>query len=319
MASGCTISSALPEVIEYQGGRGDAEPGDPDGPFAEVPHVGVKRLGTGDGEEDRAEDDKGGVAVRRRKPQRMRWIERGEDAGCLHDVRDAGCAERHEPQQAHRPEQQAHDSGSVFLDREQRDQDPDRDRHDVGLERGGPDLQPLDRRQHADGRGEHRVAVEQRGAEHADGEQPASQARPIRNARVRERQQSHDAAFAPVVRAQDQRYILERHHDHQRPEDRRDAAQHVLGAQRNAVHRTERLLGGVQRAGADVAVDYAQREQCQACRCVLRPGLLARHDGRCDGCAVVHDPESSPAEADRVPRRPNLYALFIRLRGIMTS
>ena len=58
--------------------------------------------------------------------------------------------------------------GAARLHGEQRDQDDDGERHDVGLEGRRRDLQALDRRQHRDRRRDDRIAVEQRGADDAE-------------------------------------------------------------------------------------------------------------------------------------------------------
>ena len=57
--------------------------------------------------------------------------------------------------------------GAVPLDREHRDQDDDRDRHDVRIEQRRRDLQALDGAEDGDRRRDHAVAVQQRGAEDA--------------------------------------------------------------------------------------------------------------------------------------------------------
>ena len=60
-----------------------------------------------------------------------------------------------------------------------------------------------------------------------------------------------------IVGAQHEQHVLERHHPEQRPEDQREDAQHALGVDSHAVMPGEHLLEGVERAGADVAVDHA--------------------------------------------------------------
>jgi hypothetical protein len=70
----------------------------------------------------------------------------------------------------------------------------------------------------------------------------------------------HDAALALVVGAQDQCHVLEGDDDDQRPEHQREDAEHV---RRRDWHRmvgvAEDFLDGIQRAGADVAIDDAER------------------------------------------------------------
>jgi hypothetical protein len=123
-------------------------------------------------------------------------------------------------------------------------------------------LQALDRGQHRDRRRDQAVAVEQRGAEQAEQDHrlPLAAANPLIGEDAGH--QRHDAALALVVGAQDQRHVLERDHDDQRPEHQREDAQHVLRRDRHrVVGVAEDFLEGVQRAGADVAIDHAERGQ----------------------------------------------------------
>ena len=79
----------------------------------------------------------------------------------------------------------------------------------------------------------------------------------------RQRGQRHDAAFAPVVGPENQQHVFERDDHHQAPEDDRDSADEVRRIQWNPGCRAEDFLHGVQRAGADVAVNHAQGAQCE--------------------------------------------------------
>ncbi len=54
---------ALPQVREEEAGEDEREPGEADGPDAEVPHVGVERLAARDREDDHAEDGEPAEAV----------------------------------------------------------------------------------------------------------------------------------------------------------------------------------------------------------------------------------------------------------------
>ena len=75
---------ALAEVVEGQGREHEQEPGAADGRRAEVAHVGVERLGAGDGQHDRAAGDEGqervvheeGDRVGRRQPPDDRRVAR---------------------------------------------------------------------------------------------------------------------------------------------------------------------------------------------------------------------------------------------------
>src|SRR4029453_10485580 len=83
--------------------------------------------------------------------------------------------------------------------------------------------------------------------------------------------------FALVVGAHDEDHVFERNYDHQRPEDRRDAPQHVVRCELDTVIGMKGLLCGVKRAGANVAVHDAQRRQRQ-CRSRIRYVRMRVHD-----------------------------------------
>ena len=83
--------------------------------------------------------------------------------------------------------------------------------------------------------------------------------------------------FPTILGPQHEQHILERHDEIQGPESGRDAADDVVGRQRNvAVVGIERFLGGIERAGANVAVDDAQCQQRKG-RCGLASSR--RRDG----------------------------------------
>ena len=71
--------------------------------------------------------------------------------------------------------------------------------------------------------------------------------------------QRQDSPFAAVVEVDDVDLVLERDDDDQRPEDQRADAEDVGGCHGHGVRAVEALAHGVQGAGADVAVDDAER------------------------------------------------------------
>jgi hypothetical protein len=160
------------------------------------------------------------------------------------------------------PKADAHLGRAATLDPEQRDQDAQRNRHDVGRKHRCRHLQPLHRREHRDGRRDQAVAVEQRGAEQP--EQDDRLPRAAGNSLVGQhpRHQRHDAALSLVVGTQDQRHVLEGDDDDQRPEHQRQDAQHV---RRRDWHRVvgiaEDFLERIERTGADVAIDHAESSE----------------------------------------------------------
>ncbi len=121
-------------------------------------------------------------------------------------------------------------------------------------------LQPFDRRQHRDGRGDDSVAEEDRGAEDPHQQQPAAQLGSVAHGCRGQRQHRDQTSLAVVVGAQDQHDVLDADDHRQRPEDHRQHAVDVGRRQRHVTVR-EDLLQGVQRAGTDIAIDHAHRAQ----------------------------------------------------------
>jgi hypothetical protein len=114
---------------------------------------------------------------------------------------------------------------------EQGKDDHHRDGHDPVREDGSRDVQPFDGTKHRDGRRNHAVAIEQRGAEDAEQHQHRPRGgetiglpaigfvpRPLVE---HERGQREDAAFTLVVGAHHDGDVLDRHHEQQRPDDER--------------------------------------------------------------------------------------------------
>jgi len=161
-----------------------------------------------------------------------------------------------EPHANHRAEQHADAGGAMPLNREQPDEDCERDGNDEWLERGRHHVEPLDGREHRDRRRDHPVAVEHRRPEYAETYEPPACARVAETTRD-ERGQRHDAAFAMVVGAHDQRDVFERNDDRDRPEHDRENAVDVLFGQREAVRPGEALAQRIQRTRADVAENDA--------------------------------------------------------------
>ena len=169
-----------------------------------------------------------------------------------------------EPEGGDRAEERRHAGGAEALDGEQADQDHEAERHHVGIEGGRHQLEALERREHRDGRGDDGIAVEQRGAHHAedDGEPGAVPEGALGQGHERE-----GAALAVVVGPQDQDHVLEGDDDDQRPQDQGDHPDHHLAGQGAGACMAggggEALLEGIERAGADVAVDDADGAEGQ--------------------------------------------------------
>ena len=144
----------------------------------------------------------------------------------------------------------------MALDHEKPEQQDQRDRDHIGLEQRGRDLQAFDRAQHRDRRGDHPVAVEQRGANQARRHDPEIALAVPAGRAQHQRGQRQQAAFAAVVGAHDDRDVFDRDDQHQRPEDQRQRAEDRVVA--GIVECQQRLANGIERRGADVAIDDAE-------------------------------------------------------------
>jgi len=180
----------------------------------------------------------------------------------LGELRDPDDPEHGEPDDHHRAEEAAHQTGAVALDHEQRGQHGDRDRQHEGTETGLGDLETLDRGQHRDRGRDHPVPEEQGGAEDAKRDQRPLGPGATEPGPVQERSQRQDPALAGVVGAHDESHVLDRHDHRDRPEDQRDNSIDLTGSRvHGAVVSREHGLERIQRAGADIAVDDAERGQ----------------------------------------------------------
>ena len=159
-------------------------------------HVGVKRLGAGDGQKHAAEHDEAHAAVGDEE------LQAGQRAQGLKN--DPGVRDLHEPEQSvdgeehhhDRPEKRRDARRAPALHKEQRDENHDRRREDIGREARIDLLQPFERREHRDRRRDDRVAREQSRAGDAEQEHRAGV---LAERRAGERVERKDAAFALVV------------------------------------------------------------------------------------------------------------------------
>ncbi len=176
-----------------------------------------------------------------------------------HDLVQPEDRDHREEQQDHRAEQPADGARPKPLHGEQADQDRERQRYHEVREARADDVQTTDCGRDRDRGRDHPVAEEQPGAEDPEHHEHRHVGHA---ATLHERGQRHDAAIAAVVGAHDEARVLDRHLDHQRPEDQRRDPIHPgnVGVGRVAVGGEDELLR-VQRAGSDVAEHDPQRAQ----------------------------------------------------------
>ena len=101
------------------------------------------------------------------EPDRMPWVEREQHVRAPQHARQPEHGDHHEPQQHHRSKDAADAGGSLRLRREQQQQDDQRGRQDIRLERICGDVDALQRAQHRDRRRDDPVAIDQRRAKQA--------------------------------------------------------------------------------------------------------------------------------------------------------
>jgi hypothetical protein len=250
---------ALAEIVEQERREYEKEPRAADRPLAEMAHVRVERLDARDRQHDGAERDERDGRVARDEARGVHRVDRDQHAGPAQHLAPAEHREDDEPQRHHRPEHRTELAGAAALHGEQDHEDDDADGHDERMKRGHDDAEALHRAEHGNRRRDHAVAVEHRRPEDAEAEQPPPQPILLLDAARHERRQREDAAFAAVVGPHDQRDVLERHHDDQRPQERRQDAEDVRRGYRQAELPGEGRAQRVERARADVAVDDADR------------------------------------------------------------
>ena len=162
---------ALAEIVQEERRQDEEQPCALDRLSAEVAQIRIKRLAAGHDQEHRAERHQTDRAVRREKLDPVPGIERGQHARIVADMRKAEHGKRQEPDDHHRPEGGGDHRRAAALHREQADQDHHGQRNDVILQRRRCELEAFHRRQHRDGRRDHRVADEHRRADDAEHEQ----------------------------------------------------------------------------------------------------------------------------------------------------
>ena len=96
---------ALAEIVQHQARQHEAHPGEPDRLRAEMPHVGVQRLGPGDAQHDGAEHDEGQHLVLDAELHRVGRRDRQQHVrdGCTISASPSS-ADGEEPERHHRAE-----------------------------------------------------------------------------------------------------------------------------------------------------------------------------------------------------------------------
>ncbi len=262
----------LPEVIQHERRKNEAEPSRPQRPSAEMPHIGVEGLGACHRQKNGSQHQETAPG---RIPQHCDAIDRvdGEEyARLLRDSPDAEQRQHQEPDQHHRAEEAAYRGRTVALHQEEAGEESERDRDDIGVEERRRHFQSLDRAQHRDRRGDDAVAVEQRGADQTRRHDPSIPLAPLTGRAQDQCGERQEPALAMIVGAHDDKHVFDRDDQRQGPDDQRKSTEDCGLAQIAEID--ERLAHGIERRGADIAIDDAERGDGQA-RADLRPTIAA--------------------------------------------
>ena len=194
-------------------------------------------------------------------------------------MNEAADGEDDEPDEHDRPEELRHCGGASRLRDEQGDEDCDRDRQDGILHPRGDELQAFHRRKHGDGGGDDGIAIEEGCANHAEHQDQRGAA--LGNG-LAECHQRKGPALAFVVGIEQHDHILEGDDEQQRPHHQRQDAEHSLRPRRAvALGGVHGLAQCIQRAGADVAIDDADRSKRQGPELLVGMPILGAVGGGC--------------------------------------
>src|SRR5664280_2073414 len=160
----------------------------------------------------------GGPAVSAQETNCVCRVEGREYAWLCENVPETSKPERQEPYRHNGAEQPANRTTAVTLHSEERDEDDEGDRNNVGLEERCRKRKPLYSREHGDRWRDHAISIKESGA--SDTHDKKKLARPfLAHFGQGERQKRHDAALALIIRTHNEKHIFQRDNDNQRPDD----------------------------------------------------------------------------------------------------
>ena len=227
-----------------------------------MPEVGVERLAARHDEEDGPQHQEAMPPVTREEVEpgeRAQAREHGRHGGDLGHPQNG---EDREPHEHDRTEHGAEARRPPALDEEEADEDCDGKGQHERLEDGGGNLEALHRAQDRDGRRDHAIAVEERGAEKSQRHDDVARLAPPSGARrMGQGHEGEDPPFSPVVGAEDEDEVLDRDDEDEGPEDQREHAQDVGRRDGDGVGAVKTLPHRVERARPDVAVHDAEGAQ----------------------------------------------------------
>ena len=193
-----------------------------------------------------------------------------------------------EPQNHNRAEHLADDRGAMPLHEKKPDQDQAGQWNDVSGRGIGSHIEPFNGRKHGNGRSNDPVTVQEGGARGTQHSEHCPSFPIFFQRSLQAGKERKDTAFAFVVGLHDENNILQTNHKHQRPEDQRKDAENIDWRGRDAMAAGKALLDGVQRAGADIAINNPQGGQSKMRDgCIGLVALIFRK-GCCRFCTQAH-------------------------------
>ena len=223
-------------------------------------HVGVERLGARHREKNAAEHDETHGAMGHHEADPRNGAQRLQDLPGGGDMDEAQHSIHQEERHHDRAEEGGDAGGAATLCGEQQHENDHRRRQDVRRQIGVDLLQPLERGENRDRRGDDRIAGKQRGPGHAE---QKGDGRGLSERPLGEGHQGENAALTLVVRLHQKHHVFRGDDDQQGPDDERDDADDLSRPKPGILELAERGLKGVKRARPNIPEHDPDRAQRQ--------------------------------------------------------
>ena len=157
----------MAEIINQQARQHEEKPCGLDWFTAKMSQISIERLTARYSEKNRTKNHQAYDAVRQQERDCIPGIDRVHHGRIVADVHQTQYAQRSEPDDHHGSERTCDNRCAPTLNTEQNDQNENRERDHVRLERRCRQIQTFHRREHGNRRRNHRVAEKHRAADNA--------------------------------------------------------------------------------------------------------------------------------------------------------
>ena len=231
-------------------------------------HIGIERLDSRDRQGDRAKQHERQQRMAHHELRRIERVDRRQHLRIANDCSHTKCRNRSKPEH--------HDGAKDMPDLARAKplgQKQDRQNRQCNVVLEARDTrhhhrEPFDRRQHRNARRQNPISRKQRDREHAD--RNHNDAMPLLHVPQCKYAQRKRAALPLIVGPHDHQDVLDRDHQHQRPDEQREETEHLVPICTEAKDIVEGSLKRVQRTRADIAVDDADGAECEQYELALR-------------------------------------------------